>query len=77
MKHKAEYAAVLRCAEFVRDFAEQHKISAKEACRRIGIHVHSVYAWEHDGTAPGLYSLQALHRAGAGLDYIMAGRRDL
>ncbi|MBQ7547661.1 MAG: helix-turn-helix transcriptional regulator [Clostridia bacterium] len=75
MKHKAEYDAVLRCAEFVRDYAETHKISAKEACRRIGIHVHSVYAWEHDGAAPGLYVLQALYCAGANLDYIMTGRR--
>lgn len=76
MKHKAEYDAVLRCAEFVRDYAEMHKISITAACDRIGISRKSVYEWEQHGSAPGLYTLQALYRVGADLDYIMTGRRD-
>ena len=75
MKHKAEYDAVLRCAEFVRDYAEEHKIGVTAACDRIGISRKSVYAWEKNGATPSLYTLQALYRAGADLDYIMTGRR--
>ena len=74
-QHRAEYAAVLRCAEFVRDYAEMTKISVTAACDRIGISRKSVYEWEKNGAAPSLYTLQALYRAGADLDYIMTGRR--
>lgn len=75
MKHKAEYDAVLRCAEFVRDYAETHHLCLVHACDRIGISRKSVYEWEKNGATPSPYTLQALYRAGADLDYIMTGRR--